>query len=43
MTRGFSSGASGAGFDVVFDVFLYAWSSIITVNEFESVALTNVT
>ena len=43
VTRGFCSGTGGAGFDVVFDVFLYAWPSVIMVNEFESAALTEVT
>ena len=41
--RGFCSGAGGAGFDVVFDIFPYAWPSVITVDEFESAALTEVT
>ena len=43
VTRGFCSGAGGAGFDVVFDVFPYAWPSVIAADEFESVALTEVT
>ena len=28
VTRGFSSGTGGAGFDVVLDVLLYTWPSI---------------
>ena len=43
VTRGFCSGTGSAGFDVVFDVFPYAWPSVIAANKFEGVALTKVT
>ena len=43
VTGSFCSGAGGAGFDVVFDVFPYTWPSVITANEFESAALAKVT
>ena len=43
VTRGFCSGTGGAGFDIVFDIFLYTWPSVIMANEFESAALTEVT